>query len=52
MLNIVSAMPKSVYCRSGNIHEVLIFANFAWRTNSRFRESRENYHYSSATKKK
>ena len=32
----------SVYCRSGNISEVLIFANFA-RTNSRIQESRENY---------
>ena len=27
-----------VYCRSGNIREVLIFANFAMRTNSRIKE--------------
>ena len=31
------------YCRSGNIREVLIFAYFARRTNSRIQESRENY---------
>ena len=41
----------SVYCRSGNIREVLIFANFA-RTNSRIQESRENYYYHSATEEK
>ena len=40
------------YCRSGNIREVLIFANFAWRTNSRIQDSRENYYYDSATKEK
>ena len=31
-------------CRSGNTREVLIFANFARRTNSRIKESRENYY--------
>ena len=29
------------YCRPGNIREVLIFANFARRTNSRIQKSRE-----------
>ena len=24
----------TIHCRSGNIREVLIFANFSWRTNS------------------
>ena len=46
---------KVIYCRhgrSGNIRKVLIFANFARRTNSRIQESRENYYYISATKKK
>ena len=39
------------YCRSGNIREVLVFANFARMTNSRIQESRENYFcYNSATK--
>ena len=37
------------YCISGNIREILIFANFARRSNSRIQESRENYHYNSAT---
>ena len=32
----------SQYCRSGNIREVLIFANFARRTNSQIQESRKN----------
>ena len=41
-----------IYRRSGNIREVLIFANFARRTNSRIQESRENYYYNSATKGK
>ena len=42
--------PHSVtYCRSGNIREVLIFANFARRTYSRNQESRKNYYYNSAT---
>ena len=41
-----------IYCRSGNIREVSIFANFARRTNSRIQESRENYFYNSATKEK
>ena len=40
------------YCRSGNIREVLIFANFARRTNSRIQESREEYYYNSPTKEK
>ena len=38
---------KNKYCRSGNIREVLIFAR---ETNSRFQESRENYHYNSTAK--
>ena len=38
------------YCRSGNFREVLIFENFARRTNSRIQESRENHHYNSAIK--
>ena len=42
----------SVYCRSGNNREVLIFANFARWTNSRIQESRKNYFYKSATKEK
>ena len=41
-----------LYCRSGNTREVLIFANFARRTNSRIQESREKYYYNSATKEK
>ena len=40
------------YCRSGNIREVLIFANFASRTNSRIQEFRENYFYNSTNKEK
>ena len=32
------------YCRSGDIREVLILANFAMRTNSRIEGSRENYY--------
>ena len=40
------------YCRSGNIREVLIFANFARRTDSRMQNSRENYYYDNATKEK
>ena len=39
-------------CRSGNIREVLIFANFARRTNSRIQDSRENYYYNNASKEK
>ena len=39
-------------CRSGNISEVLIFANFERRTNSRIQESRENYYYNSTNKQK
>ena len=38
-----------IYCGAGNIREVLIFANFATRTNSRIQESRENYYSNSAT---
>ena len=41
-----------VYSRSGDIREVFIFANFASSTNSGIQESRENYYYNSATKKK
>ena len=37
---------------SGNIREVLIFANFVRRTNSRIQESCENYYYDSATEEK
>ena len=33
-----------------NTVDLLIFANFARRTNSRIQESRENYYYNSATK--
>ena len=40
------------YCRSGNIREVLIFANFARRTNSRIQESLEKYYYNIALLKK
>ena len=36
--------PHYIYCRSGNIREVLIFANFARRTNLRIQESRGNYY--------
>ena len=35
------------YCRSANIREVFLFANFA---NSRIQESRENYYYNRANK--
>ena len=41
-----------VYCRSGNIREVLIFADVARRTNSRIQESRENCYYNSDTEEK
>ena len=40
------------YCRSGNIREVLIFANFARITYSRIQEPRKNYFYNSAIKEK
>ena len=43
---------KTKYCRSGNICEVLIFANFARMTNLRIQEFRENYYYDSTTKEK
>ena len=43
---------KTKYCRSDNFREVLFFGNFARRVNSRMQESRENYHYNSATKEK
>ena len=36
------------YFRSGNIREVLIFANFTRRTNSLILDSFENYYYNSA----
>ena len=39
------------YCKSGNIREVSVFANFASSTNSRIQESLENYYYNIATKK-
>ena len=39
------------YCGSGNFREVLIFANFARKTNLRILKSRENYYYNIATKK-
>ena len=41
---------KEKYCRCGDIREVLIFASFARRTNSRIQVSRDNYYYISATK--
>ena len=42
-----------IYCRSGTIREVSIFANFARRTNSLVQESRVNYYYyNSGTKEK
>ena len=41
-----------VYCRSGNIREVLIFAYFARRVNLRIQKSRENYYHNCATKEK
>ena len=40
------------YCGTGNIREVLIFANSARKTNSRIQEFRENHYYNSATKEK
>ena len=40
-----------IYCKSDNIREGLIFENFARRTNSRIKESLENYYYNSASKK-
>ena len=43
---------EEVYCRSGNIREVLIFANFARVKNSRIQESRENNYHNSANKEK
>ena len=43
---------KIEYCRSGNICEVLIFKNFARRTNLGIQESRKNYYYNSATEEK
>ena len=39
-----------LYCRSDTIREVLIFANFATRINTRIQEFRENYYYNTATK--
>ena len=42
----------TIYCRYRNIREILIFANFAWRTNSRIQESRENDNYNKALLKK
>ena len=38
-----------IYCRFGNIREVLLFANFVRRTNSRIHEFSENYHHNSTT---
>ena len=38
-----------VYCRAGNIREVLIFAS---TTNLLIQECHENYYYNSSTKKK
>ena len=40
-----------IYCISGNIREVLFFANFAMRTNSQISESRENYYYNNLSSK-
>ena len=39
-----------LYCSSDNIRKVLIFANFARRTNARIKKSRD-FFYNSATKK-
>ena len=39
----------TVYCRSGNIRKVLIFANFAKKTNSPMQESCNFFYYNSAT---
>ena len=39
----------AIYCRSGDIRDVLIFAR---RTNSQNQESRGNFYYNSATKEK
>ena len=41
-----------IYCKSDNIREVLIFANFAKRISSRIQEPRENYYYNSVTEEK
>ena len=38
--NFPNILKSSKYCRSGDIREVLIFANFARRANSRIQESR------------
>ena len=43
------SMCEFIYCRSSNIRDVLIFTNFAKRTNSRIQESCENYYYIGAT---
>ena len=40
------------YCRSGNIREVLFFANFAKMTNSRIQESHQKYYYNNSYKEK
>ena len=40
---------KYIYCRSGNVCEVLIFTR---RTNSRIQESCKKYYYNSAAKEK
>ena len=40
------------YGRSGNISEILIFVNFAKKTNSLIQESRKNYYNNSAIKKR
>ena len=45
-------MGHKQYCKSGNIRDVLIFANFARRRNSEIEESRENYYYNIATEDK
>ena len=42
---------KLNYCRSGNIREVLFFANFASMSNSRIQESCENYYFNTLLKK-
>ena len=43
-------LPETYNCRSGYIYEVLIFGNFARRTNSQIQEYRENYFYNIANK--
>ena len=46
MTNVLDELALTfIYYKSGIFHEVLIFTNFARRTNLRIEESRENYYY-------